>query len=95
MTRFVVCYDIADDRRRFAVARILDALGDRIQESVFELPVDDRAMRACIDRMTPLLDKENDSLIVYTLCAACDRKVQYFGKLELAPRIGDEQVYIV
>ncbi len=38
MTRFVVCYDIADDKRRQRVSQILDAYGDRIQGSVFEPP---------------------------------------------------------
>ena len=35
MKHLLVCYDIPDDRRRSAVAKILGSYGDRVQYSVF------------------------------------------------------------
>ena len=40
MSRFVVCYDVADNKRRYKVAACLDGYGDRVQGSVFELRIE-------------------------------------------------------
>ena len=47
MSRYIVCYDITDDKRRQRVAQIRDTYDDRIQESVFELPVASSPMQEC------------------------------------------------
>ena len=95
MTRFIVCYDIADDKRRQRVAQILDAYGDRIQGSVFELPVTAMSMQECLDTVVDELDFSMDGLIVYPLCSACDKKTQYFGTSLKDPRIGEENVFVI
>ncbi len=94
MTRFVVCYDIADDRRRRKIAELLDAYGDRIQESVFELPVDRSLMNKCRDALIDVLDQKQDSLAIYRLCASCDEQRLYYGAAAAA-HIGEEEVFIV
>ena len=95
MTRFIVCYDIADDKRRQRVAQFLDAYGDRIQGSVFELPVTAKSMQECLDTIVEVLDFSMDGLIVYPLCSACDEKTRYFGTSLKDPRIGEENVFVV
>ncbi|WP_424831263.1 CRISPR-associated endonuclease Cas2 [Ruegeria sp.] len=95
MTRFVVCYDIADDKRRQRVAQILDAYGDRIQGSVFELPVTAKLMQDCLDAIVDVLDIAKDGLIVYPLCAQCNEKTRYFGISLRDVRIGEENVFVV
>lgn len=40
MSRYIAAYDIADNRTRTTVARILQRYGQRVQESVFELHLD-------------------------------------------------------
>ena len=95
MSRFIVCYDIADDKRRQRVAQILDAYGDRIQESVFELPVASNPMQECQDTNADALDFTIDGLIVYPLCSACDKKTQYFGASSKDSRIGEENVSVI
>ena len=95
MTRFVVCYDIADDKRRQRVAQILDAYGDRIQESVFELPVTASPMQECLSSIVDVLDFSIDGLIVYPLCSACNKKTLYFGTSLKDPRIGEENVFVI
>ena len=95
MKRFIVCYDIADDKRRQKVAHILDAYGDRIQGSVFELPVSARPMQECLDAIVEVLDLTRDGLIVYPLCSHCNEKTQYFGTSSRDVRIGEEDVFVV
>ena len=94
VSRFIVCYDIADDKRRQRVAQILDAYGDRIQESVFELPVASSPMQECQDTISDVLNFTTDGLIAYPLCSACDKKTQYLGPSEDS-RIGEENVFVI
>ena len=64
----VFSYDIADDRRRRRVARILEETMVRVQESVFEC----RLSAAATDRMLKRLEPElgpDDNLRVYAVGA--------------------------
>ena len=94
MKRFVVCYDVADNRRRQRIAKILDAYGDRIQESVFELPVPAKLMQECLESVMSVLDTTEDGLIVYPLCAACNARTRYLGISLRQPRIGEESSFV-
>lgn len=95
MTRFIVCYDIADDRRRRRIAELLDAYGDRIQESVFELPIETSLMDKCMNELIKALDQKEDSLTVYRLCASCDDSREYYGVATALRNIGGEEVFVV
>ncbi|MFV2064151.1 MAG: CRISPR-associated endonuclease Cas2 [Chloroflexota bacterium] len=62
--RYVVAYDIPDDRRRQRVARKLESYGDRVQFSVFLVEVKPARfvrLRASLER---LLQVEDDSLLI-------------------------------
>jgi CRISPR-associated protein Cas2 len=62
----VFAYDISSDRIRGRVARILEELAVRVQDSVFEAPMTRRRAGALTARLEPLLD-EGDSLRVYLM----------------------------
>ncbi len=94
MARFVVCYDVSDDRRRRKIAEVLDAYGDRVQESVFELPVDGVLMDECVAELAQAIGRD-DHLAIYRLCKACDGARRYLGAAADVPRIGEEEVFIV
>jgi CRISPR-associated protein Cas2 len=68
---WVVSYDIADDRRRYRVARWLLGHGDRVLESVFECVW--RAEQAAQARVQlhKLLDPGEDMLTMVPVCQAC------------------------
>uniref|UniRef100_A0A831ZS98 CRISPR-associated endoribonuclease Cas2 n=1 Tax=Desulfacinum infernum TaxID=35837 RepID=A0A831ZS98_9BACT len=71
----VVCYDVVDDRRRQRVADVLKDFGARVQKSVFECVLDATRRRRLENRLSRLIDKNTDSILIYALCAACvDRK---------------------
>ena len=40
MSRYIAAYDVADDRIRSRIARLLEGYGHRLQESVFEVWVE-------------------------------------------------------
>ena len=95
MGRYLVCYDIRDARRRRRIAQILRTYGDRVQHSVFELPVDRALMDAALAEIEVEIDTRADLLAVYGLCASCDGAKIYLGGPPGGPGIGDEHVFIV
>jgi CRISPR-associated protein Cas2 len=72
--RYVICYDIANDRRRRRLADTLDDFGTRVQDSVFEAVLDRALLDKCIRAIGKNLHPGEDRLSVYPLCAACERR---------------------
>jgi CRISPR-associated protein Cas2 len=90
--RFVICYDVTDDRRRERLASTLLDFGRRVQESVFMATLDDELFGRMMKRVEQLVDAEADTLHVLPLCAACEGKVRRLGRAELPE---DKPYYIV
>lgn len=67
---FTVCaYDVADDKRRRRLVRVLEAWGERVQESVFEAWLTQNE-RSRLERVAwRCLDKAQDRLAIYGLPA--------------------------
>ncbi len=89
-TLVVVSYDIRDDRRRARVAEILLGYGARIQASVYELWLDERALErlwAAVGRQVAA----EDLVRCYVLCGTCVRRIRSYGM------VGPEQelVFVV
>ena len=65
--RFLIAYDVTDDRRRTRVATRLSSFGDRVQFSVFV--IDGRPAKLVRLRRTlkMLIDPEVDSVIICDL----------------------------
>ena len=95
MSRIVAVYDIPDNKRRKRVADILESYGDRIQKSVFELPINRRLMKACLAQLNEVIDLKEDSFVTYRVCAACDKERLYLGQATSLSSIGSEEVFIV
>ena len=56
MSTYLICYDIADDRDRTRVARLLERYGERVQYSVFEVHL------GHADQLTDIKDRLRDIL---------------------------------
>lgn len=65
---YLVCYDIADDRRRRRVARLLEGFGQRLHESAFLLRLRQAQLSRLKRRLPPLLDEHADHVLIYPLC---------------------------
>jgi CRISPR-associated protein Cas2 len=78
---YLVSYDISDSRMRLKTSKILDDFGDRVQESVFELPdINDDLWAKCLGRLEHEIELENDdSIRIYPLCEACRMKIMLLG----------------
>jgi CRISPR-associated protein Cas2 len=79
--RYVIAFDVSDDRRRYHLVRVLRSYSRRVQKSVFEAP---GLGRAAYLRMRSLaegtVDPATDSLRYYFLCEACVERIEFFGR---------------
>lgn len=65
--RFLIAYDVSNDRRRDAVARQLSAVGDRIQYSVFIVDVRPARIVRIRSAVVSTIDLDTDSVLVCDL----------------------------
>jgi len=82
---YVVTYDVADDRVRTALAKVLTRYGERVQESVFECRFTSDDLTEVQTRAGLLLqDQAESSLRVYRLCATCAAEAKGVGQARQA-----------
>lgn len=81
--RYVICYDISDDRRRSRVATALLDYGQRIQESVFTAQLDADLVARMASRLEKVVDPIDDCIHVFALCEKCQEKVRQLGNARL------------
>ena len=77
---FVIAYDIADPRRLRKIAKCCELYGGRVEKSVFELELEVSVLQHFLEEVGNLMNLELDSLIVYNVCAACEKNIKILGK---------------
>lgn len=80
--RFVIAYDIENDRRRNKVMSTLKDCGLRVQYSVFECELDRNRLTELRRRLGHLIDKRKDRVHIYHLCDACYFRSESLGRNE-------------
>ncbi len=86
--RYVIAYDITDNARRARAAKLLESIGERVQGSVFEADLDDKALARLQQRLAKVIDAETDGVRLYRLCAECAREVRIVGQSRVVPAPG-------
>jgi CRISPR-associated protein Cas2 len=77
--RVIIAYDVADDRRRYRVCKALERYGERIQYSVFEVYITQKALHKLVDDLHGFLDRQEDRLLVMRLCDGCHTSIGRYG----------------
>lgn len=62
--RFIICYDISDDKKRNKVSKKLKAYGIRSQYSVFEIEAEKETILGLLEEIDLMLD-EIDKFFIY------------------------------
>lgn len=75
----VVAYDIASDRRRNRLVKILKGYGVRVNFSVFECSIDRDSFEELKTKVATVINKKKDSVLYYRLCQGCTRKKASLG----------------
>lgn len=65
--RFLIAYDIPDDRRRTRIAKLLETYGDRIQFSVFLVDAREAKIVRLQSRLAELMSDDEDSVLLCRL----------------------------
>lgn len=65
--RYLVAYDIPDDRRRTRVAHVLGGFGDRVQYSVFLVEAAPVKYNRLVRAVEPLIKPSEDSVLMCDL----------------------------
>ena len=92
-TFFLVSYDIANDRRRTKIAKVMKGYGERVQYSVFECQLAQKHEAKMVKELEKVMDQEADSIRIYRLCRECVPKVMALGQAK--PPADEPEVYIV
>jgi len=80
MQRYVVAYDISNDKKRKKIGEELEAYGKRVNFSVFEIQIKNQSQKAKLeDKLLELLDPKYDSLRFYHICQNCIEKSWSLG----------------
>ncbi len=75
----VVAYDIANDRRRLKIMKILKGYGEHVQESVFECHLRDNTYRKMKRQLEQLINPADDNVRLYHLCAKDIERIEELG----------------
>ena len=76
---YLVCYDISNDLVRDRMSKTLLDFGSRIQESVFECPLNDDLLDRMMARLEKLALGDDDRVRVYRLGGPCVERVRIYG----------------
>jgi len=74
----VIAYDIEDDKKRRAVAKLLQPWGTRANKSVFECFISDTELARLKEKLKKI-KKGDDNILVYRLCVECIDKIERYG----------------
>ncbi len=79
--KFVVCYDISNDRRLAKVSRFLEKHGIRVQYSIFEVETTHQGIKKLIAEIEKLINKDEDRVYAFPLENDKYKKVERIGKI--------------
>ena len=80
MRLWMICYDIADDRRRRRVERLLAGHGERVQWSLFECLLGAGDLERLAARIAREIEPREDNLRYYPICAWCEERLSWYGQ---------------
>ncbi len=77
--KYVISFDITDDRIRSRAVKILSEYAYRVQKSVFEGLVSKESIEEIEKKISAVIDPKTDSVRIYPLCGKCEPEVKILG----------------
>lgn len=91
---YLVSYDIACDRTRTKIAKLMENYGRRVQYSVFECQLDQGKYEEMYQKLMELLQEEEAASIrIYSVCERCRQKMVIMGDVNTPVEL--EKVYVI
>ncbi len=86
MEKWLVIYDIRDEKRLVKTAKKLLGYGIRVQKSVFEIKANGKVMEKLRREILKIIDADVDQIVYFNLCEADWQKREKYG-----PEIYEEE----
>lgn len=81
---YVVAYDMPNTKRRTRLMKALKGFGIHTQFSVFECDLNDHEYERMMAAINGIINRSEDAVKVYGLCARCLRGADVVGRGSLA-----------
>ena len=91
--RYLVIYDIADDKRLYKVAKTMEDFGKRVQKSKFEMDLTKTQLKRLQAKISNIIDPKQDGVKYIPLCKKCVAKTEIIGEGEFIDP--DFEFYVV
>lgn len=96
MSLYVISYDIAKDKTRTKVAKLLENYGVRMQYSVFECDLDDKRFNELYSEIKKMdINTNIDSIRFYKLCKNCENEIKTIGTVEQKRFVLNEKTIVI
>lgn len=69
--KYLISYDIENDKKRKKISDELEAFGYRVNYSVFECELNQSKLKKLKEKLEDLVDEKYDSLRFYHICENC------------------------
>ena len=90
--KYLITYDIENDKRRKKVSEELEGYGTRVNYSVFECEFNRTKLNKLLKKLDEIVDDKSDSLRFYHICKNCIPKS--FEICKRANIFEEESLYI-
>jgi len=84
----MISYDITDDQKRLKVMKFLKDYGTRVQKSVFECNLSQKAYDQVKKGVEGIINKRKDRVRYYRMCAGCTDRIEISGWGEITEEDG-------
>lgn len=78
--RYVISYDIEDNKIRTKLSKLLVGYGVRVQYSVFECEIPEKRFQKLYENIFRLTEGVEGSVRFYSICKNCENKIVTIGK---------------
>ena len=77
--KYVIAFDIVDDKIRYKVSKVLLQYSYRVQKSVFEGFFSRESFCECREKIAGIIDPDKDSVRYYQMCSGCAGHIDELG----------------
>ncbi|MEO2069461.1 MAG: CRISPR-associated endonuclease Cas2 [Desulfurobacteriaceae bacterium] len=81
--KYLVTYDISDDRKRDKVIKLLNEHGKRVQLSCFEIEITSEKIDSLISDLEKVIDSETDKIFFFPISEYSIPLVKKLGKSDI------------
>lgn len=81
MMKYIICYDIKEDKIRSRVVKYLEERAFRIQFSVFSCKCDSKEIKHIWQELQRITDgADNPLLMIIPVCKSCEKEILMYGR---------------